>query len=66
MAIASGWAYRGPRPVDVPLRIDQTDVAEGLGEVAEEFAPLRVDLLSQEAEVVGTGGQTIEERLRAA
>jgi GH15 family glucan-1,4-alpha-glucosidase len=40
-------------------------VAEGLGEVAQQLAAVRVDLLGQEADVVGVAGELVEERLRA-
>jgi len=38
--------------MDGPRGIDQPNVAEGLGKVAEVLATLRVDLLGQQADVV--------------
>src|SRR5439155_26325566 len=52
------------RLVDLVGGGDQSDVAEGLGEVAELLAVRRVDLLGEQAEVVRIAGELVEEPLR--
>src|SRR5438270_2092438 len=37
---------------DRPRRVDQPDVAEGLGEVAEQLARVGIDLFGEQAEIV--------------
>src|ERR1700694_1880009 len=51
--------------VDLPRRVDQPDVAEGLGEIAQQLAAGGVDFFSQQTEIVGEADQPVEERLGA-
>ena len=44
--------------------MDEADVGEGLGEVAEELAGRGVDLLGEEADVVRAAGHEVEQRRR--
>src|SRR3954453_11353603 len=46
---------------DRPRGVDQADVAEGLGEVAEQLSRRRVDLLGEQAEVVAVAGRGLED-----
>ncbi len=46
---------------DGPGGVDESDVAEGLGEVAEQLTGGRVDFLGQEADIVGVGDGTLED-----
>src|SRR5205807_8844871 len=50
---------------DGPRGVDESDVAEGLGEVAEELTARRVDLLGEQAEVVAEAGGRLECRASA-
>src|SRR3982074_1155275 len=61
-------ATRGPRGCLVfslrngPGRVDQSDVAEGLRKVPERLTAGRVDLLREQAHVVGVGAGSLEGR----
>src|SRR2546422_1864439 len=64
--LAAG-VLRGPCPSrrqlrlrDRPRCVDQPDVAEGLGEVPQQLARGLVDLLGQQAHVVGEGDRALE------
>ena len=46
-------------------RVDQADVGEGLGEIAELAAGARVVLFGQKAEIVAHREQALEQRDRA-
>ena len=54
----------GARLLDRPRGVDQADVAEGLGKVAEELARLRVDLFGEETDVVHVARRTREGLVR--
>src|SRR5271157_2918286 len=44
-----------------PGRVDEPDVAEGLGEVAQELSTGGIDLFSEQADVVDEGGGAFED-----
>ena len=46
---------------DGPGGVDEPDVAEGLGEVAEQFTGGRVDFLGEQVDVVEVGDGTLED-----
>ena len=46
--------------VDRPGGVDETDMCEDLGEVAEQSCAVRGDLLGEQAHVVGAGGEPWE------
>ena len=46
---------------DGPGRVDEPDVAEGLGEIAQELSADGIDLLSKQTDVVDEGGGTFED-----
>ena len=48
--------------IDVGGGVDQADVAERLREVAELLAARGVDLLGEQAQIIGVTGQTVEQR----
>src|SRR5262245_12069710 len=53
------------RAIDVPGGGDQADVAERLREVAHQLAGGDLDLLGEQAKVVGVAGEAVEELLGA-
>ena len=58
-------AVRGARPVQVRGSDDQPDVAEGLRCVAQQLAGGGVDLLGEQADVVGVADELVEQSLGA-
>jgi hypothetical protein len=46
---------------DGPGGVDEPDVGEGLGEVAEQFTGGRVDFLGEQVDVVEVGDGTLED-----
>ncbi len=47
-----------------PGRVDEPDMAEGLGEIAQEFSAVGIDLLGEQADVVDERGRPLEDGAR--